>query len=123
MEELLAINNLTVEVVNKKLIQNVSLTFYKGINVFLCGSSGSGKTILLEVIAKKRKYQGHIKYFSNVAVLFDQLYFSTSTLEDEMRYIYLTEDQKQFVHQFFDVYDLKQNPNQLDSYKKRLLVI
>ena len=122
MKEVVVIKDLNIEN-NRFSLENISLTFYEGVNVFLCGTSGSGKTLLLKAIQKKVKYQGEINCYIKPVVLFDKSYFATSLVEDEMRYVLLNEEQKELVDNFFDRRLLKTNPNELSFYQKKLLIL
>lgn len=123
MKKAIQINNLSVKKNNKLLLQNISLTFFQGVSCFLCGTSGSGKTLLLEAIANKIKYEGHIDTFSKVVVLFDKLSFTSNSVEDELKYLSLNSVQQQFISNFFDENKLSSSPNDLSFKEKKILIL
>ena len=120
MKEAIVINNLTINTTNFKM-NNLSTIFYEGVNTFICGPSGSGKTLFLKEIQKQ--VNENIVYYLKPVVIFDKSYFATSMIEDELRYVLLNEDQKEFINNFFDQSVLKMNPNDLTFYQKKLLII
>ncbi len=123
MNELVNINDIDLKINKKDFFKNFSLTFYKGVNAFICGTSASGKTLLLKAIARKIKFSGEIICNGVVALLFDKYYFSSSLVEDELRYVFLSSEQKAFVNSFFDKKMLKSNPNDLSFYNKKILLL
>ena len=54
MEKLIEITNMNVKLNNRKILDNVSLTFFKGVSVFITGSASSGKTTFFKEIAKRQ---------------------------------------------------------------------
>lgn len=54
MEKLIEITNMNVKLNNRKILDNISLTFFKGISVFITGSASSGKTTFFKEIAKRQ---------------------------------------------------------------------
>ena len=54
MEKLIEITNMNVKLNNRKVLDNVSLTFFKGVSVFITGSASSGKTTFFKEIAKRQ---------------------------------------------------------------------
>ena len=123
MKRLLAIENLTIKKNNQELIKNMSLNIFDGVSCFLCGTSGSGKSVLLEAINGSIDYDGIITCDSKVTVLFDHLHFNSNTIEDEIRYLSLDANQKEFVNNFFDLDKLKMNPNNLSFKEQKLLIL
>jgi len=123
MEKIIKIENLTFYNNDKKILDIIDLTFFKGVNTFLCGTSASGKTSLLKAIDKKVKYEGNIKCYKNVKVVYDKNTFNANSVEDELKYLSLNEDQKRFVLNFFNEQKLKFNPNNLTFREKKILLI
>lgn len=123
MKQVVTIKNLSVIENNNKLLNDVSLTFFEGISTFLCGTSGSGKTLLLEAIAGKVKYEGDINCKVKTSVLFDKVIFTSNSVEDELKYLSLNFIQKQFVANFFDEAKLKVNPNHLSFKEQKILIL
>ncbi len=122
MEELVTINNLSIFKSEKPILKNISLSFYKGINTFLCGTCASGKTSLLKAIKNNNEYN-EIKIEGNVAVLLENEKFLESTVEKELKYYSLSLKQQQFIQQYFDSEKLKQNPNALSFYEQKVLLL
>lgn len=123
MKKVVTIQDLTIINKDKKLLDSVSLNFYSGVSTFLCGTCGSGKTLLLKALANEVKYEGEIHYFGKFVVLFDQSTFSTNSVEDEIHYFSLNTSQKEFVSLFFDDSLLKENPKNLSDKKQKLLIL
>ena len=123
MKKVLEIKDLVVDIKEHKLLSIASLQFYEGVNVFLCGTCGSGKTLLLKAIAKQIKYRGRIKRNGGIFVAFHQFQFFSNTLEDELQFLLLEEEQKEFVFQFFSKKDLLKRPNDFSREEKRLLTL
>lgn len=121
MKELVLLKNVTVKKYKKNYLENVSLKFFEGVSVFLCGTSASGKTLLLKAIDNQVKYTGDIIKSVSDAVVFDESFFKATLLEDELRYVMLGSEEKDFVKQFFNVQLLKTNPNELSDYQKKVL--
>lgn len=119
MKKILSIQNLFINVGNKEVLKNISLTFYEGVSTFLCGTCGSGKTTLLKAIAKN---QG-ITSYTNFFVVFDKCDFQSNTVSEELKYESLSPLQKEFVHQFFREDLLQQNPNTLSFYQQKILLL
>ena len=94
MKKLLEISDLQMCMNGTQLLNIDSLCFYEGVSVFLCGTSASGKTLLLKAIAKKVKYRGKINRKSKTEVVFDRNVFYTNSVEDELKYILLEEEDK-----------------------------
>lgn len=123
MEKIIKIENLTFCNEEEKILNNIDLTFFKGFNTFLCGTSGSGKTSLLKAIDKKIKYEGNIICYSKVKIVYDKNTFNANTVEDELKYLSLSDEQKKFVLTFFNEQKLKFNPNNLSFREKKILLI
>lgn len=123
MKKVVTIQNLTIDYKPKKILDSIFLNFFSGISTFLCGTSGSGKTLLLKAIANEIKYEGKICTYGNVIVLLDRNNFSTNSVEEEIRYLQLNPVQKEFVSLFFDMSLLKENPNALSNKMKKILLL
>ncbi len=123
MEEFIKIENISLNLNKKVFFHNLSIVFYKGKNVFICGTSASGKSLLLNIIADKIKYSGKVSLNAKIAVILDQDYFKSSLVEDELKYVLLNENQKGFVNNFFSKDMLKMNPNNLNFYQKKILLL
>ncbi len=54
MEKLIEITNMNVKLNNRKILDNISLTFFRGVSVFMTGSASSGKTTFFKEIAKRQ---------------------------------------------------------------------
>lgn len=123
MGKAVIVHNLTIMKEKRKLLDGISLTFFKGLPTFLCGSCDSGKTLLLKSIAEEIEYEGKIQSFCKIVIIFDNSIFLSNTVEEELRYLLLTPEQKNFVSLFFEDSELKLNPNELSCKKKKLLLL
>lgn len=123
MKKLLEIENLTIKNKEYDLIKNVSLCFYENVPVFLCGTSGSGKTLLLKAILGKIKYQGHISKFGNVEVIQSNTFFDKETIVEELNYSELEEMQKKIVHKFISKTFLNKKIIEVDLETKYLILL
>ncbi len=122
MKKILEMQDVFFLVNEEKLLAIDTLDFYKGVHVFLCGTNASGKTLLLKAIAKQIKYRGRINRKEKVEVVFNSSFFLTNSVDDELKYVLLEDDQKELVSLFFKEEELVQNPNQIDDEQKRLLL-
>lgn len=122
MKKLLEISDLQMCMNGTQLLNIDSLCFYEGVSVFLCGTSASGKTLLLKAIAKKVKYRGKINRKSKTEVVFDRNVFYTNSVEDELKYILLEEEDKKLVSTFLSKKLLKKDPNAISLEEKKLLL-
>lgn len=122
MKSLVKIQNLVIKDKKDMLLNIPSLTFYEGVSTFICGTSGSGKTLLLKAISENIKYNGSIEKCDRIEVVLDRPYFFTNTLEDEFKYILLDDDGKKIISLFDLENDLKKNPNELDWKTKKLVL-
>ena len=122
MKKLLEISDLQMCVNGTQLLNIGSLCFYEGVSVFLCGTSASGKTLLLKAIAKKVKYRGKIHRQGKTEVVFDRNVFYTNSVEDELKYILLEEEDKKLVSTFLSKKLLKKDPNAISLEEKKLLL-
>lgn len=118
MKKAVEINELTIVENNMFLLNNISLTFYSGLNTYICGVSGSGKTSLLRAIKGKISYLGEINTFCSVGVVLKPEMFLADTVENELKFLALDEEMRKMVAQFFDREELDLNPNQLSFAKK-----
>lgn len=122
MKKLLEISDLQIQVGERQLLDVDSLSFYDGISVFLCGTSASGKTLLLKSIAKKVKYRGKISRKGKTEVVFDKNVFYTNSVEDELKYILLEEEDRKIVSAFLPKKLLKKDPNVISLEEKKMLL-
>lgn len=122
MEQLLKIDNLSVIREEKKILNAVSLTFFRGVNVFICGTSGSGKSMLLKEIKNNQKNKS-IKCKGKIAVVLDNLNFDKENISEEIKFLTFDERQKELFFRFFTENDLFDNPNHLSFYKQKILQI
>jgi energy-coupling factor transporter ATP-binding protein EcfA2 len=123
MKKAVVINQLNYSINNEDILKNISINFYSGLNTFVCGTCGSGKTSLLRAIDKKIKYTGEINRNSRAIVVFDKCNFLSNSVEDELKYLLLDEREKEFVDSFFPNNTLKSNPNNLDFYLQKILIL
>ena len=123
MKKVVKIEELVINLDDRCFFNKISLSFFEGISTFLCGTNGSGKTLLLKAITKKIKYQGEIKFLKKTVVVFDKYYFTTNSVEDELKFLSLSSFQKEFILNFFDEETLSLNPNSLSFYQQKLLLL
>ena len=62
-EKFLEIKNLTVQSGGETLFDNINFTIHQNEQWAIIGSSGSGKTLLAQVLAGKYFYNGKIEYY------------------------------------------------------------
>lgn len=118
MKKLLDIRNLKVD----NVIDNLTLSVYEGVNVFLCGTSGSGKTLLLKAILGLVKYKGSITKKVSVGVVLDDYSFSKKRILDEFKYNSLKEQDKKIVDKFFSKSVLEKNPLEASIQTQKLIM-
>lgn len=123
MKKLIEIKNLRIENQNYKMLDNINMTIYEGINTYICGTSGSGKTILLKAIAGNIKYKGQIKKNSKIEVVLDECKFTKNTIAEELVYETLEEKKKKIVNKFLTKTVLKKNPLEVDEDVKRQILV
>lgn len=123
MKKLMEIKNLEIEKENTKIVQNIDLTIYEGINIFLCGTPSSGKTILLKAIAGLMKYKGHITKNGKTEVVLDECNFTKDTILEELNYEVLNEKQKKVVCKFITKTTLKKNPFEVEEKMQKLVLL
>jgi energy-coupling factor transporter ATP-binding protein EcfA2 len=123
MKKAVIIDNVNYSYNGEDILKNISLNFYSGINTFICGTCGSGKTMLLRAIDDSIKYSGSINCCVKTVVLFDKSNFFANSVEDELKYLILNDSQKKFVQMFFNKKDLKQNPNNLSFRLQKILIL
>ena len=121
MKKLLEIQEVLFCSSDEVLLHIQNLSFFSGISVFLSGTNASGKTLLLKAIAKQIKYKGRINRKEKVEVVFNSPLFLANSVEDELKYLLLEDEQKKFVSSFFKEKELVQNPNQINEEHKKLL--
>ena len=109
------IKDLNVEIQNKPLLSNISLNFYEGISIFLCGPSASGKTCLLKTIAGLNKYRGHIIKQGKVEVVLDRESFLEESLIKEINYNNLDVEEQKMIHKFISKTDLNKKISELEE--------
>lgn len=122
MKKLLEIMDLHIETNNERLLSIDSLDFYENVNVFLCGTNASGKTMLLKAIAKQIKYRGKMNRKGKIAVVFDKSFFYTNTVEDELKLVTLEEEEKEIVFTFLSKKIMNKNPNEVSMEEKKLIL-
>lgn len=122
MKKILEIHDLVLEINDKTLLDIKNLDFFSGVSVFFCGTSGSGKTLLLKAMAKKIKYRGKINRKGKLETLFHQTSFFSNTVSDELHFLLLDDLQKEIVFRFLNEDILEQNPNKIDYESKNLLL-
>lgn len=123
MKKLLEIENVLIQENNFILLDHVSLNFYENINTFICGTSASGKTLLLKAITSQIKYEGKIIKNCELEVVFDKNIFFTNSIEDELKYLMLDDIQKKFIAEFIPEEYLKKDPNKLDFQMKKIVLL
>lgn len=123
MKKLMEIKNLEIEKEKTKIVQNIDLIVYEGINVFLCGTPSSGKTTLLKAIAGMIKYKGHIIKNGKTEVVLDECNFTKDTILEELNYDALNEKQKKIVNKFITKTTLKKNPFEVEEKMQKLVLL
>ncbi len=121
MKKLLEIQNLNLVKQKNTILNQLTLNFYKGVSVFICGTSASGKTSLLKAIAGVHKYTGHILKYGKVEVIVD-LKNDQETIKAELDYDNLNETQKRIVHQFINPRILE-NKNEETNEETKILIV
>ncbi|MBE6160944.1 MAG: hypothetical protein E7158_01810 [Firmicutes bacterium] len=96
---------------NKKILENIDFIFDD--NLSLIGPSPSGKTSLLRVLEEK---YGVIRIYKK------NIFFSSS-VEDELKYLLLSDSQKRLVQKLLPGVNLLNNPNNLKNHDKIKLSI
>ncbi len=122
MKKLLEIKDLHIETNNETLLSIDSIDFYEKVNVFLCGTNASGKSMLLKAIAKQIKYRGKMNRKGKIAVVFDKNFFYTNTVEDELKLVTLEEEDQKIVFTFLPKKLMHKNPNDLSIEEKKLVL-
>ncbi len=110
LEVLLEIKNLEID----NILNKIDLTFFKGVNVFLCGVSASGKTTLLKAINKEIEYKGDIKKYGNILVVYDNYLSFNKRIDEELDYKNLEEREKKLVRDIFGKKELKSSASNFD---------
>lgn len=64
MEKVLEINNLSYEINNKKILDDINFSVNVGEFISIIGPNGAGKTTLIKCLANNLKYDGAIHLFS-----------------------------------------------------------
>lgn len=123
MKKLLEIQDLVIKNKESVLIDNISLCFYEDVNTFLCGTSGSGKTLLLKAILGSIKYQGHIRKFESVEVVLDTYCFDKGTVAEECSYNELKEEEKKIIHKFIPKTTLNKKIAEVNLETKKLILL
>lgn len=123
MKKLFEIQDLTIHNKEKVLLQKVSLCFYEGVNVFLCGTNASGKTLLLKAIAGEKKYSGRLHKLCKVEVLLDTKLFEEETVMESLNYKTLDEKQKKIVNKFITKNTLNKKIKDINLESRKLLLI
>lgn len=65
---ILQVKNLNVSFDNEKIITNLSFDLNKGQVITILGPNGAGKTVLLKTLLGLNKYQGKIKWQSDIKI-------------------------------------------------------
>jgi ABC-type molybdenum transport system ATPase subunit/photorepair protein PhrA len=123
MKKVVGIENLNFSKDNKVILNNISLDFYQGVDTFICGTSGSGKSSLLKAINGDIKYTGNINKCDNVYVLDDKLSFSNTLVSSLISINKLDDGAKKFVGSFFDNVILESTADKISFREQKLLLI
>lgn len=123
MKQLVEIKNLKIESQNIKIINSISFSIYEGVNTFLCGTPGCGKTMLLKAIADMVKYRGQIKTFAPTQVVLDDTDFTKETILEELDYENLNESSKKIVDKFITKSNLKKRVVEADVPVLKLVLL
>lgn len=123
MKKLIEIKNLVIEKDKNRIINELSLSIYEGINTFICGTPASGKTTLLKAIAGKIKYKGQIHKSCKLEVALNECNFTKSTILEELDYDSLEENKKKIVNKFLTKSTLQKNPNAVEEKVQKLIVL
>lgn len=123
MKKLLEIQNLFINNKENSLLKNISLCFYEGVSTFLCGTSASGKTLLLKAIAGEKKYKGCIRKFCKVEVLLDTYLFKEETVMEYLKYMDLNKKQQGIINKFITKSMLKKKIKEVNLESKKMLLL
>lgn len=115
----------SIEIKNLKvsgIFDDFNISFYKGINTYICGTSSSGKSALVKILNNDIKYEGIItKPIISCAYL--KTTYKNPTISQEINYSLLNEEQKEFVLSLMPSTMLKNNPNEISLEYKAILEI
>ena len=121
MKKLMEIKDLYVESQHKILLNPISLNFYEGISVFICGTSASGKTAMLKRIAGLGKHRGNIKKYGKVEVLLENNDCFIGAVKKALNYENLEDAQKKMISKFISKPFLEKDIGELDDKTKVLV--
>ena len=124
MNRILEIQNLCVVNNSCTLLKNINLIFYEGINVFICGTSGSGKTCILNTILGELKYKGQIiKYNDKIEIILNKIEISSKTIKEELNYDILADNKKKIVDKFISKVNLNKRLNEISESLEKLILV
>lgn len=123
MKKLVELKDIKVNRKSNNLLDIDLLTFYQGVDTFICGCSGSGKTTLLKVINNSCKYTGSVKRNGKIEVVFNDFNFLNKTIKEELGYNNLAECDKKIVDKFFLKSLLNKNIDDVSKSIKCLILI
>lgn len=115
--------DLSVKNKDNYLLKDINLTIYENVNTFICGTSGSGKTLLVKAIDNKIKYKGEIVKNGVVEVVYEKHSFGTKKVRDELKFGLLDEEGKGLVLEFIKEELLDKSLNQLEKKIQKLVLI
>ena len=104
-EKFLEIKNLTVQLGGETLLDNIYFTINKNEQWAIIGSSGSGKTLLAQILAGKYFYKGKIEYYFPVKKKDKN---SIIIVEQQHRFKNLSNTNDLYYQQRFNSYDSQQ---------------
>lgn len=79
-ECILAVTDLTVELPNQVILENVSFKLKKGATLAIIGPNGAGKTMLFRALLKLIPYKGKIEWAPKVKIGYVPQYLSASDI-------------------------------------------
>ena len=79
-QHILKVSNLTVELPNQTVLENVSFTLEKGKTLAIIGPNGAGKTMLFRALLNLIAYKGKIKWAPGVKIGYVPQYLSASDI-------------------------------------------
>ena len=79
-EYILAVTDLTVELPNQVILENVSFKLKKGATLAIIGPNGAGKTMLFRALLKLIPYKGKIEWAPKVKIGYVPQYLSASDI-------------------------------------------
>lgn len=115
----------SIEIKNLKvsgIFNDFNISFYKGVNTYICGTSSSGKSTLIKCLNNDIKYEGTITK-SIISCAYLKTTYKNPTISQEINYSLLNEEQKNFVLSLIPTTMLKNNPNEISLEFKAILEI